>query len=554
MLNEMIDKIGQDKIDIAIKDIDLSGNQVFLIDKDSIKKIEIVSNDIKENLEDIKYIKERVFWSNYISSDKAVVYSKSYKTNKVILTCTKFTIGFNKGTLLKKAVDNFDSDYKEYFNNLISNYYSSLRDKFDVKCTVEEALVEKHKEYIYDEIMKKDNKSKVIKIFIKADIKDYEEEFYKYFYKTISDADTVDKIKKDKDMLKIFADDGYVKTLLFSTLNTNKPLLSNVGAKLEYAHLYDRENLMKFYKFKKYMDSNINVQKNYIDNLYFNFNCKDKAIEDYDQNPFINSEDDKERYRFKIEDLLGAKDEVILIESRKRLFEELNKYISFAITRTPEEGKEKTLNQKYKNILAYSKYDEKNKSYDIKINDELFDAKVKMLIEDIILYSKVEKSREEYSVLNMRRILNIKFAVSKFYDNEYIGGDKMVRIKDSFKAKILADDIDTFDSIDEFMFAVGQLANCLVGKSKGKLTNSLIGAYQSARDYRRLISLLDKDMGKYNYATNLNSRESKVMGAIKVYVYENKIEGFIGRDKDMLDAGLYSKNLFYTAKIKDDKE
>ncbi|MGL5577381.1 MAG: hypothetical protein ACRDCW_17725 [Sarcina sp.] len=552
MLNEIIDIIGLNEIEKGLSNEDLSGSLVFLLNEENLKQIDMSNEANKTNLEEKEYIKQRLFYSNYINSDKAVVQDKKYKTIKMALGANKFSISFNVSKLLENGQKSYEENYRKIFDDVISDYYETLRNKFQIKIGNEEELINKYSEQIFTEVMKVENKKKKVRIFIEASIERYKEEFEKYFYLMISDSDTEAGIRKDKELFRLFKEQGGVKVALFSTLNADKPLLSNVGARLSYSHIYNKENLMKFYKLKKYMEMNIKTQKfSFGDKkLFVLYDCKEKRIDDYEQKVY--KKDDIDEFNFTIEDLLGFNFEEKKIKSRKMIIEELNSYIDFSITKTPTRGKARNLNQKYKNILLWSTYNEVDKKYEFAIDDEMFDIKIKSLINDVLIYNKVEKAEDEYGILNMQKILNIKFALNSMQDTEVsIKGDEVLRIKDLFKDMLLSDLEKEFDSHEEFMFAIGQLAICLANKSKSKKMNSMIGGYQNVRDYNRLISLLENDMRKYAHTTMIGSKENKIFGQIKTYMRENDIKGFISNvNKDWLDIGLYSKNLFYTKKEK----
>ncbi|MEG2289284.1 MAG: type I-B CRISPR-associated protein Cas8b/Csh1 [Clostridium sp.] len=136
---------------------------------------------------------------------------------------------------------------------------------------------------------------------------------------------------------------------------------------------------------------------------------------------------------------------------------------------------------------------------------------------------------------------NLRVSLQQYFE----GGEKMAdvlqSVKESLRNKISEKNTGAIENDMEYFFAVGQIANFFIAKSKGKKKpQSLINPIINVRSDERLKEQLSRLYKKYNYDIDNSSRRFNNMFAlIKSYEPEGKI------NEDLIIAGYLHSSLIY---------
>ncbi len=337
----------------------------------------------------------------------------------------------------------------------------------------------------------------------------------------------------------------------FTTINKKKPLLNNVGGRVKEIDLYTKDDVINIFNLK-----------NKYNNIFLEFNPKDKEVLNYEQDPY---RFDSENYNLKdeinlnryilIEDILSSGIKVEQLTNYSKLIESINAYVDFSLTVLDKNNtKKKLIYYRFKKVIKEPIFDEIEKKPKFYIVDkETFKYNLDKIIDSIIDYNSLEKSNDEYAFFKMKKIINFKICIEDYFYNDG-GRERVKNIQKVIKEKIknYKDGLE-FENNNEIMYLAGQLANYLVSKSKAiTKTNKLIGAYHKANSYDRIITLLKNSMDKYGYDINLNGRENIIFAQLLLNM---KSSGMLtNEDKKYFLIGLYDKNIFYIKLKENNKE
>lgn len=151
------------------------------------------------------------------------------------------------------------------------------------------------------------------------------------------------------------------------------------------------------------------------------------------------------------------------------------------------------------------------------------------LIKNSIMSGYIGKASEQY---------NLYISLKNYFEGD--GGDNMIDIT-KFREKINQNDTGSFESDDEFYFAVGQLANYFLTLSKaGVKYHSLSKAILNVKTAEKAKNELRKLYHKYNYSIVNRKRFNNMYSMVCLYeVKENQI------NEDILLGGYLHSSLIY---------
>lgn len=554
MLNEIYDAIGEEKINNYNNKAKLKNMVVCLIKNDGLKTFSVKDSSSVDgynmsDLDNIKYVEERLSCIRYISSNKAIVLSSKKDTVRLVTSANKFSIMFNISTFFSKISSNTDEidkeDIKTFMVKTIDEYYDGMKVYTD-NIEDEKLLMNKYVDDIADVILKKDNRAKALLVLIDKPVREYKEEFSKYYNVKLFD--------------ETF-EDGVGKLSIFATLNAKKPLLSSVGGIVEEVGMYTVEEASKLYMLNQYMYGNFkkenklktNGAKNE-NNIKIKYDPKDKLIVDYDQNPYTVYSDD-----LTVDMIIGPVickiDKELKIKTYSDLLNVINVNCGFALSSLSKVNSDKKLlYYKYNNIIEDIFEYEGKRIY--RVDKELLNLKIVEILDDMIKINKIDKSFNKDNIGKMRYLVNLKLQVNEYFNNRgVVKVSELREIQEDFK-KRLGDtkNSEPFESVEAAMYAAGQLAYYLACKSKSKLTSRLISKYHNVKTYEKLEKYLSNDINKYSYDIHMFGRELTVYSAIKSTLINEETNKISKRAFDFFEIGLFGSNLFFKDKSKKESE
>ena len=546
MLRELIDSIGIDVINKTIEEEMAIKNSICLkvSEKGQIDVLQVDKKETIENLELIDWFKRRLAYVEWIDKNKAIC--PRGIGARGITSVSKYSIIFNYDAFIKKIDDRKKKGLEELSINEILKL--SVLDYMQ-KLEAENEYLNKNIDSILDVLSEYDCKKKKIIIFLDKSVEEYKIEYEKYLEKRLFDD------IRDKPAKKII--DETFKGLVgrysgFTTVNDDKPLLNNIGGRVKEIDLYTKEDVINIFNLKRYLQIAAKTKNKY-NNIFLEFNPKDKEVLNYEQDPY---RFDSENYNLKdeinlnryilIEDILSSGIKAEQLTNYSKLIESINAYVDFSLTVLDKNNtKKKLIYYRFNKVIKESIFDEIEKKPKFYIVDkEAFKYNLDKIIDSIIDYNSLEKSNDEYAFFKMKKIINFKICIEDYFYNDG-GRERVKNIQKVIKEKIknYKDGLE-FENNNEIMYLAGQLANYLVSKSKATTkTNKLIGAYHKANSYERIITLLKNSMDKYGYDINLNGRENIIFAQLLLNM---KSSGMLtNEDKKYFLIGLYDKNIFY---------
>src|SRR6056297_805343 len=349
-------------------------------------------------------------------------------------------------------------------------------------------------------------------------------------------------------------------------MNTKKPYLENKTRKIEVPYLINQEDVLYQKKLFDFLKNNVLAGRH---NIYIG----DK-IRSIKRGEFLEDSFDGMFVRLK----KGKEVEIIDFDIVTHYNPKLTKIFEFNNilgvdfnSLTTEYGKIKTLknlNHKMNEIL-FNKYLNQNfftEPGDISLNDSVLKSNLLMCRTCLFnwfykgnkqnvweLVNKSSRSLIKGSIVNgYGKKASDKFNFWQSLKEYFKGGNKMGDIildsKDTLRKKISEKETGFIENDSECFFAVGQLVNYFISKSKGNkkplsLANPFINAKNDAMIKEKLKSLYKK----YNYdIDNYNYRFKGLYAMVASYQIEGKV------NEDMIIAGYLHSNLLYE-KVKSDK-
>ena len=515
MIYELIDEITSKVIEDGLSDPNLNNYTGIIIKQNGVGRKIAIDSENYENIEDVNYIKERVFFCQYINSNKSVVSEPKKISVKLVTTANKYAIGFNsktfwenqKGKVSKKGVDK-----REYLVKIIEEYLEGIL-KYTESSDEEKKLFLQNVDLILHALLDEENKPKdkrkVFLIMIEKGIDDYKCEFYKYFN------------------IKILDDlsDGVGRLGLFSTLNAKKPLLGNIGTKAEDMTAYTLEEAFNLYSLKTYLDWNARTNNSF-GQINFKFNAKDKDVTNYEINPYL-IYNDKLNLSIVVKDLLRCEEDDVVLETYSEVINYINKFLDFSLGKDSKDPRKKMIYHRYKSIISDCWCVEKVFFY--KIDKRLFVQKLQKIMNEIIEYNGENEFKRVQT-------LNLKLELERYFLNKEIGTMKKVKEHFIWMMENYEKEPD-FESEEELMFAAGQLARKINNKCQSKNRCRMLCRYSKVKTYEGLIDVLTKNKEKYRHFAS--RKEDVLFALIQGNIKNGKISE---EDKKWFAIGLDSIN------------
>ena len=526
MLDELISSIGYNNIldylenNIALGDcvcikLDINKNEilkenVLILDKKSKDELSVESLNLKN------WCQKRTFYSNYLTSNKAVVCVG--QSAKLVISCIKENITFNYNTFVGKTEKTFGTANKismlSMFKIMIDEYCQGLKCYDEDTRTIElyRSAIENLSNAILDILTGiEDIKNKKIRIFIDTELDNYIESNECYLKQKIFDNATEQEIEGKT----------YGRYSGFISLNNKKPLLKLYGT--DEISLCTQEKAMQYRNLLLYLIDNRGSVKLDYGEIQYRFNPKDCVFESFNILPY---EITKTERLIKFKNILSLKDydktEEVNIANR------INYLLDGFLYKETKMSKYATFRFLYRDCIhdfVYNYNETKFTNCKNKINAQLIDI------------NKYSDNR-----FKMIDVINFILNINNYFDNdnleeviESMYNEIFIKIKEYKKGFIISND-------EEFLFIAGQLAHFLATKSKVLIpTNKLINKYYKATTISKIQQLLTIDFNRYSYDENLESRINRIYSEIMLYSPEKDTI----KNKNVLMAGLYADNLFY---------
>lgn len=525
MLNEIIESIGMDNILHELKnDKPLSGVYIKISKEDLISEKDIFDFDKGDeinvkDLEQADWFREREFYSNYISSNKSIYSERDYM---MILSNQENSVMFNYLTINNKIKKFKDKKIilseKEMLELVIRDYMNKLgSQKTDYYL--------KNLDTIINFINNNQLTKKVIKIFIDEPIDIYIDKHNGYMEDKIHDiAGCTINSKGEKIGLGS----------LFITQNSKKPFLSNVNNFVsDKRHLLTANEILRTMNLNRFICSKPKLDNNTkIGNITMELDVKDKVIIDYHNNPYQEIDDIFLEDNLVIHDRFNDNAYPHIISSSYGL----KKYIEALDIKYVPPGKLSTF--KY----LYSKfYTDINRD-----NKYLFTKNIDKIIAMLNSQCKNVWDKDEEDYIMSKSVTNLDIALNDYFKNKTIGKD-FEDMRELCTSKILnLEDMYNIESVKEFSYMMGVLANYYVRRSNVDKKNMMLNKYNNPGNLNKILDMIDRDVEKYEDKVNISSRSIKVYEGVLTYASSNDS---IHIDKILFRLGLRaSSNIIYTKK------
>jgi hypothetical protein len=546
MINELIDKIGEDVIEKGYLNGMTIKNALAIKVKQNgeIEHIEFDnSEDNYEGLDEKDFYIDRYKYSmNLGLKNKEVV--TSGLGARALISCNEYGLIFNYNTIkakldtINEAKDKTTAKERDKFkkargfkeNLTLDELFNITFEDYFMKLKKEACVLNKYRKEIYEYIVQNEALAIDKKIII---LEDRPVEEYKEAYEVYLSSAIVNKAAKI---------DEYKGYDLFSTLNASKPLLASVGTINGYANLNKEEDIVLFYKLYKYIIGNKKKIKALELGISLEIDKSNIYISNYDPESFVDYSDNLQR-KILLNYIKVGEKEAVVLSSKTEIVNELNKYMGFAITTNSKIKSKSILHNRYKNLIL-SKVDKEEQTY-YKVDMKMLKNKVTRLFDDILEFNRLDRENNNSS-LRLKNILEFKFKLEEHLNinNERVG--RMKEIQEGFKKKIIniKDDMN-IDSRDELMFITGQLATYICNKSKSKTVKErMLSKYHKVRNLEKLFKLLDLDKGKYSFDNSY--RENKVFSTVISELGKGQMTS---DERIWYFTGLYSDNIFFAKGI-----
>lgn len=453
----------------------------------------------------------------------------------------------------------------------IDEYYNKLSDpylKYDKKIykPVEEVLgkvdidiLEKIKTWIKENIFNLNidiSGKDYLKIFFEYPIEEYKREGTRYLLPNIYNNNDFN-INIGEEILGLPNDN--------MGLNAKKPYLENKTRKITVPYLANNEDVLLQKKFFDYLMNfavvgKVNV---YIDTTnneiraYENGELPDKNYNGI----FLRLKKGKEVEIHDYDVITGYKPNLSKKFEFKNILKIDQNSKNVSVQKYDESGKIEYI-QQIINEVFFSKFLTSNyftEPGDLSINDG--NLKNNLLLAREVLFNWIYKGADNgiFSVLNKVSLSLVKGSIENGYIpkashqfnlrwsliNYFKGGKDMADvihdIKDSLRVKINESITNKLENDDEYYFAVGQLINYLLSKSKGKKRpHSLANPFINGKNNSEIKEKLRKLYGKYSYDLDMNGKRFNNLYAMIIgYSPESKV------NQDLIVGGYLSNNLIY---------
>ncbi|QAA33498.1 type I-B CRISPR-associated protein Cas8b/Csh1 [Clostridium manihotivorum] len=143
---------------------------------------------------------------------------------------------------------------------------------------------------------------------------------------------------------------------------------------------------------------------------------------------------------------------------------------------------------------------------------------------------------------------NLRWSLINYFEGGENMADIIKNLKENLKNKINSKETESIESDNEYFFAIGQLVNFFLSKSKGKKKpHSLANPFINAKENKFLKEKLMALYKKYNYDIEKNGKRfNNLYGMIVSYETEAKV------NQDMILAGYLHSSLIYESDKKED--
>lgn len=520
------------------------------------KKTKEISGKSNSNFQDI---------CTYDYNSKLIDMNKPIDGKKIIQSNNYLSFIIKKESLTNGKL--CDERIDEYYNKLANPYlkydkgnsrkiYESVEEELG-KVDIE--TLEKIKTWIKENIFNLNidvSGKDYLKIFFEYTIEDYTKEGRRYLIPNIYNNNDFN-INIGEGILGLPNDN--------MGLNAKKPYLENKTRKITVPYLANNEEVLLQKKFFDYLMNyavvgKINVYVSNIDNeikAYENGKLPDKNFNGI----FLRLKKGKEVEIHDYDVITGYKPNLAKKFEFKNILKIDQSSKNISVQKYGKWGKLDDIQQVI-NEVFFSKFLISNyftEPSDLSINDG--NLKNNLLLSREVLFNWIYKGADNgvFSVLNRASLSLVKGSIENGYIpkashqfnlrwsliNYFKGGKDMADvihdIKDSLRVKINESITNKLDNDDEYYFAVGQLVNYLLSKSKGKKRpHSLANPFINGKNNSEIKEKLRKLYGKYSYDLDMNGKRFNNLYAMIIgYSPEGKV------NQDLIVGGYLSNNLIY---------
>lgn len=563
-------------------------NGIYILFKnDGSHEILEVNKDTDNTTSLYEYFKIRDFYSNYIDSNKALdtTYKekrdgKEYSMLKKICSNNHYTLFFKNRFvegLIKEPketipVDIFLKGIDKYFSSMVDlgkndkNTEIILEKIKDNIATDEEIL--SNQEFIKEKFVetvdilkeKELTKDTWIKIFLEADVLDYERASLKYTYLKIFNKNDENKLKNEE----VYGINNYN----FGYTTGKKPFMELKSTSYKVASMMSLEDIKVIRNMYIWLLKNISNKDFVKIPLDFDFKGLDEdkingkpiyllrvkndngtaKIEDFDFIPFysstietfkcsnyFNTKFNLEESEFATKDIYELEKRVSKIWFSNCLRESYYSFKEIVSKRTMVANWKKEILKQ--NAKIFFEFFHKANSRPLRQNLDK--------IAFNICYNTLLDEYKDGNIYNSVKAMNLWIAF-----DEYLGGNfKMVKNDIYLKSREVVLNSGKIESDEMYFFMVGQVAKYILSKSKANTkTQSMLDPLMKASKQEKLISVILQMRDKYGYDLMLSNKK---FDNILKQILTDEIEKDIVKNRKYILAGFLEDNLFY---IKSDNE
>lgn len=567
----IIEKFGDSFINNIIDNYTPSDGTYILIEENSNNEFEVTSKiniqydkklkDVDRTLSNFKRFATMDYFSKLIDMNKPIDPKKAIHSNNYLSFFIK------KEKLKEKKLTNDIIDgYYEILKNPMKKYEKKSKSKL-LYLEVENKLgkpdvekIEKIQQWVKENIYKIEenlDKKDYLKLFFLYEDELFEKESERYLIPNIYNNNDFNETTKEGIL-------GLPNNNM--GMNSKKPYLENKNRKVKVPYLLNQKEALLQNQIFDYLYSMAAQRKR---NIYINDNeiiafedgkLPEEAIEGY----YIRCEKGKEleihefdtiskytpklRKKFIFNNILGQDYELLYKNSK----------FEYKSIKSLKEMQEIINTVIFNNYLKTNYFSE-----DISITDEvlkksIFQSRKKLFdwfykgnsngigtLLDKVCRNIVKNSIEKGFYIKAMNQFNLRYSLIEYFNE---GGEKMADvifdIKNSLRSKLSEKETERIESDNEYFFAVGQLVNYFLSKSKGKnkplsLANPIINAKNDKTIKDKLKSLYKK----YNYdMQSTDFRVKNLYAMIVGYECEGKI------NENLIIAGYLNNSLIYEKK------
>lgn len=569
MLNQALEvfkKEYEEKGDSFILDTYIPADGTYIV----VKPTE--DNFVVDEIVDIKVDKKTRSIDRTISQHMDFIcfadyYSKVTDMNKAILSGSGKVIQGNN--YLSFIIKKESLTNGKLTNEIIDKYYSYLEDPrlkytkikaLNLYNTAEQKLGQVDEQKIHR--IKTWVKQNLFEQFTKFNGKDYMKIFFYYskeLYKKESERYYIPNIYNNNDYNKLINDTTYGLPNDNMGLNSKKPYLEHKTRKVTVPFLVNQEQVILQKKFFDYLMNQACAKKvniyigDRINSLENNFSMDDnfkgiflrikkgKEVEILDYDVIYNF-NNKLNKPFEYINILDVDDEVLnaeygRIHTLSKMQEGINE-IMFSKCLTTNYFTEPKDIKIHDNILKYNILTCRNALfnwfYKGKYNNIwiLLNKASLSLIKGSICNENIRRARDQF---------NLWFSMKEYFEGEEDMADIIFSLKENLRSKVSKKSTSYIESDEKYLFAVGQLVNFFISKSKGKKKPlSLANPFVNAKNDKVIKNKLKALYKKYNYdIDNYEIRFKTLYAMVMSYELESKV------NDDMIIAGFLHSNLLY---------